>query len=720
MLSKTSADNKRMPPLLRMALLTGLESVVSFHLDRGTSLDVLDGKGRTPLMLAVLKGHLGIAGLLLKRGCQVECKDNEGNTALSLAQMGSKHQISDLIQTYLIKSEAEPVKITNLSRAFLPAAVLSTRGPEEENFSCIEIPTATEPFELSLWIEDAEQIAPENDLDCFYSAIEQEKLVSAHTPVSHDSNWLDVEINLPEIPGKQRRRLQAGNLWISQVQGIFIRASENGYITESALEHIFQEWNEEEKEKVELNNKLRLTMKAAGIPVLETGPDENDICETALAKRVNLTIAQEMLDFLFNLMNETDITAAYFADLGKKKMLIPEQQQKLEKCIDSACNSFAEGLIMSPAAMSLLLFEIPTHSARMDLAVNKEKQSPYLLQPLRTSLLNREQYQSLHAIREHYQDYLLCVEKENNSKLAIDLKNAIKRLNLSYACCHYILNDPGVRLDKTAYEIMNNSQQTMMQLRNLLIESNLRLVPWTAKKYKGRLEYLDMIQEGSIGLIKASEKFDTCHGAKFSTYSIWWIRQAITRGIADKSRTIRLPVHIHEDVQRLRRIIEAGISQDDKPVLAKMLGVSAEKLEKIQLALIDVLSIEDFEHEGGQADLFLNGISCQTDEEDIYLSQLQHALLRAFKSLKEKETVVICLRFGLFGQEPHTLEEIGQKFGVTRERIRQIEAKALQKLRNYCSRKNLKDFIVETSTAVEQENNIKPKRISNKIVQDLI
>ena len=324
--------------------------------------------------------------------------------------------------------------------------------------------------------------------------------------------------------------------------------------------------------------------------------------------------------------------------------------------------------------------------------------SDYICNKLEVMDVNAEQ---LDCVYKELSNQMIKIE--NDYERDKDLYDQlVKEINMDDPVKMYLKDIGRVPLlsAEEEIELARKMSEGDVAAKTRLSEANLRLVVSIAKRYVGRgMQFLDLIQEGNLGLMKAVEKFDYQKGFKFSTYATWWIRQAITRAIADQARTIRIPVHMVETINRqvrVSRMLLQKLGREPLPSeIAEEMGIDEKRVMEIQKIAQDPVSLETpiGEEEDSHIGDFLEDESATAPSDTVAFTMLKEQLLKVLDTLTPREERVLRLRYGIDDGRPRTLEEVGKEFNVTRERIRQIEAQALRKLRHPIRSKRLKDYL---------------------------
>lgn len=412
-----------------------------------------------------------------------------------------------------------------------------------------------------------------------------------------------------------------------------------------------------------------------------------------------------------------DLVHLYLRDMGKVMLLTKEGELRLARRIERGNRLLLKGLAMSPAlveVLDLLARKLKTRKASLREVFDwpEGEAQPRKLQRRKETALQELMTMRRQALRLRSLPPRKKVRFQR-ARLVVSLFQGLKRLGLRMSAVELLTEEvlvrraasrsrePGCRLEfvSKASQTIARGKKMRDEAKKELIAANLRLVVSMAKKYQNQgLHFLDLIQEGNIGLMRAAEKFNYRLGHKFSTYATWWIRQAITRAIADQARTIRLPVHMTETLQKMKRLTKELVAATGREPtaeeIARVTRLPLEKVEEILLTTQDTVSVDTPVGESGESLLgdFIRDTRTPSPPDTVIHTCLRDHIEESLRNLTEREAEVIRLRFGLGQQGSLTLEEVGKKLRVTRERIRQIESKALRKLQMAEVNPKLKSF----------------------------
>lgn len=650
--------------LFKLAIKHGVEVAVKYELSKGEFLNARDQNGNTPLILAVKYKQPKIVSLLLELGANIDAHNHEGQTAYFYARKlcaSESALILALLDNNLVchddyECSKEIVSIQEIK--------LIDSLPENKN---IEPQDSDEPEEsFLLWEEESPVEIPQE--------IKYLKIVASKTNL--EINEFKPVYDLPSIPNEFKLISEKINLSIAQAKARRLSAllkqdySKGWLSTYEIRAAILNEYGASAEKNIDFiikfikRNYKKILNNNEEISIFFE--DEIDINEVAIE--------------VDNILSQKNIIDLYLTDVSDHELLDKEMESRIGQRIDSAIISLSKIIVFLTDEQWQIYFRFYTQETNLnninteaenetDFDENDESES--FLDNADNSFLS---YLSL--LKENYKDDW-CKDDvpRPTSKDIVNLKKLSLKLKKDFVNGEVI----SIRIDKYISDYF--------KARAVLVEANLRLVISIAKKYQNRgVDLEDLIQEGNIGLIKAAEKFDYKKGFKFSTYATWWIRQAMTRGISDSGRLIRIPVHRMEIINAINFFITKSTSNNlDYCKISKKIGKSLDEIIKVSPYLNENLEqIDDefdvFYHSYDSYDSYIRFMS---SEEYYSRFESKKNIKKVLTGLLEREREIIFLRFGIDtkDEEQFTLEEIGQVFNVTRERIRQIEAKALKKLK---------------------------------------
>lgn len=733
---------------LRMAVMAGVESAVQIHIDRGDDLDARDGSGMTPLMLAAARNRASICKLLLDAGASNALLDPSGRTAHAIALAASAHEAAailgiaqELRSPHQPDPDLDPLPIVRRSNFLDPIQMTPEEGkgppPTKTLGSPLDSANITaavstmidsdelSEFDLSEWEAEEESLPPEVDISVVKAADAIQLAISNHEPIDSSAEWDDIDAYLPEqalplarVDDEETR---------TQIRTLLLRAIREGSVpgldvadlaisadrlcnpeAERLLIRILNDLGAEVDERFEYATAFE-SFKVFVRPD-ETSSEEKIIDEALAAmdsaisprneplrlyqrefQRLRLISANEEVELgkamEGALAAALDALAAWpqgvqwtlTAGLKVKNGLRPLTWMSLGGVSDIE-PSFADDVDASPALFDLEE-GVPEDNDESPIEISPQLYEATFAEALdRLSILpisTNGHGPSWHAAR----DALAALRLTRDFLLVLADNDAAKT------------SEAGIRYARTMH--------SYKRARDAMMSANLRLVFHIAQKHQYCGEPLDdLTQEGNLGLLKAVERYDWRRGFKFSTYASWWIRQHIGRYIADKGRTIRVPVHVYAKLQRLQRemlTFDSIFGREPNPEeIAASMEMPAHKVAALyhiapaplpihEVSVDDLIAVETSEN-----------LALQSPENRVYATELRRSIDDFLATLTRKEEQIIRMRYGIGTPDALTLEEVGQRYEVTRERVRQIETKALQKL----SRPNRRDAFARTALGI--------------------
>ena len=733
-----SHSGNTLPPLLKMAAITGVKVTVLFHLRRGIDVNATDDKGRTALILAAEKGHAEICQTLLEAGADPSLRDDNGNDALYVAVKHGRKSVEVVLRE---RSAPSPPDIQEERNDAINIHLTSFGASPYP----ISTPMDDEAYDPSSWEEEIETPKPLGDASCFADAEETQENISRHQPIDTDEDWLDVYIDLPEILTLRRRKSSESDaVWQIAVRKLLLTGLHHGWVTEEQLVDTapLSDENPNDPDE-ECLTALRVVLGDLGIhvedlpdsfassrPEAEEDDDENWEASPFYDDLIE-SISDDAVIFLFDLLSYTNDPLTRFSkDLGPKQVLSRDDEIDLAGEISEGTREALGAIPQSPVAMSELLDWLDraergdisiqsivggsrsssedaleqgaaeedaddkddTDNDDIDIILTEEPVDTPPASGLAPDL--QLKFKKIRALHDATAGVRTIIEQE---AIADNLRDAINDLGTSSEfkerLWRAVNND---RTNSTAKQTLERGLKRVHSAKNKFATFNFRLALWIARKYRG-LPLMDLIQEGNIGLLKAIDRFDPIHGAKFSTYATWWIRQSITRAISDKKRLIRLPVHMVERVRKVELATNSLTAQLGRLPTTEELALAAylpesqiRRILRVPQEPVSITTIQDMDPLFEES---IDDLHTQSPESFVVQALLKETLEETMACLTEREAEVVRLRFGLDDDNDQTLEEVGQMYGVTRERIRQIEAKALGKLAHPRRSKKLRTFL---------------------------
>ena len=681
-------------PLLKLAALSGATAAVLARLRRGDDVNGVDDRGRTALLLACFRGHVDCCQSLLDAGADPFAEDDDGNSFMSIASRSGAETMQALAHRIdCRKGESESVALADTVH----------QGAEIGQPSGAALAIDGEPDDIGAdatsamndeWVVDAEPVPPAHDPTCVDASIASHHALSIHRSIDHDEDWSDVDVLLPE-PAALSAKLTDPQL--RSVVARLIRVALDvgcvppGEVAAAAALFPYDEPGEDPDVVRRLETLIGVLGGAVEDGAWEVAPDDDD--SDALLEEET----EEALAYFAMLSSPRhDTLRVYWREAQTTDLLTAERELELGAAIDAARNDALAAIARSRDSARLLEMlerqesEFGDQDAGDEPEISTQGGSPGNGTPTAGDAAATSPLQ----VGASAQPLGAGVSDQSSGFIETPIEQEIGPQDIGRTfVTEQKLRGVGEALSRSSEtrtigaDVLAATSR-LRAARDILVVSNLRLVLSIARKYTwSSLSLSDLVQEGNLGLIKAAEKFEYRRGLRFSTYATWWIRQAVSRAIADQARTIRIPVHMLETlhkVQTLARKLEQRLGRAPSAgFLAEGLGMTERDVMKALAVPDEPLRIGAFGEAGIDAcDAEAIADPSPTPEGACELTSLQEAIRRQLDDLKPKEALVLRMRFGIPDGDDHTLEEVGQRLEVTRERVRQIETKVLRKFQH--------------------------------------
>jgi len=710
-----------------MAVTAGIERAVQVHIDRGDDLNARDANGFTPLMLAAARNRARVCKLLLDAGADNELVDASGRTAFAIAIVAGASEVAAVLE-----STRAPDEIVHGSTSSAAPDVVhfdDHRQYAVAGQTAHLVAESTPVFDLSWWEPEEHQSPPDADLSVAVLATAIQTTITQFEPFDSSAEWKDIDAYLPDRsqPFAHTFSPEASE----RLRLLLLRAVREGSVPRLSVEALSV--NDDSSENLEAEAILTMVINDLGSEIDERFEYESHSDNFEVFVNPDETLEEEetvsgALAFIASLTeNRSSPLRIYQKDFQRQRLISAQEEvtlgQAMETSLERALDVLATwphgiGEVLSAAQLvkagkrPLSWLSQGPADAKQDIDISLNIDGSF--DPEATADESETESEGASQSETHQQhgkesseffetfDYLASVSVRSTQQGTEwrESRTALSKLRLSRRFLLQLVNVEPYGSRDSVCELYANALRTYLTARDRMAVANLKLVFHHAKKFLYSGEPLDdLIQEGNVGLLKAVERYDWRRGFKFSTYATWWIRQKIGRYVADKGRTVRLPVHVYGYVQHLVHEIQAFESENGRaprrPEIAVRMKMSTDKVARLLKISGEPLAIPDACVDRTAAIENQSHFVLPDTMDIVRNSELRGLVADTLGTLKPQEEKILRLRFGIGAKDSMTLEEIGKTYELTRERIRQIEAVALRKLRHPSRAETLKQYVVE-------------------------